>query len=200
MKKLSIYVIALATTISTVFANGENEKSLTVNKKVSKVEWVGKKVTGQHNGTLAVAKGEVFLNGTTVTRGTILLDMNSIVCLDLDGEYNEKLVGHLKSDDFFSVANYPTVTFNFSKVEEIKEKTSTATHLLIGELTIKGITHPVTAPAEVVVRGNSLVAIGEVKIDRTLFDIKYGSSNFFEGLGDKAIDNDFIVNFRIGAK
>lgn len=200
MKKLSILVVALATSVSSIFANNENEKTLKVNKKVSEVEWVGKKVTGQHNGTVGISKGEVFVNGDQLMRGSLMLDMKNIVCLDLEGEYNDKFIGHMHSDDFFSTETYPTATFTFNKVEAIEGGETEATHNLVGELTIKGQTHPLTVPAEVYVRDNGVVVMGTVTVDRTLYDIKYGSASFFEGLGDKAIDNEFTITFKVGAK
>lgn len=171
-----------------------------INTEKSKIEWVGKKVTGQHNGEIKIAKGEITASNGSVNGGNVAIDMNTITCLDMQGEWAEKLVGHLKSDDFFSVEKHATSTFTIKSVSPIKGAKAGANNATIkGDLTIKGITHEIEFPAIVEIRGVNLVANGEAKIDRTKYDIKYGSANFFEGLGDKAIDNEFSVKFKLAA-
>ena len=125
--------------------------------------------------------------------------MTTINCTDLEGEYKRKFEGHLKSDDFFGIGSHKTANFKIKKTSDIQGVKGFNTEI-VGDLTIKGITHEVTFPAKVEVKDNKLAAYGEMTIDRTKFDIKYGSSNFFEGLGDKAIMDDFTMKISIGAK
>jgi len=168
----------------------------------SNVVWDGKKVTGAHNGTIKLANGAIQVDKNKVTGGTIEMDMNSIVDLDIkDQEYNQKLIGHLKSDDFFSVEKHPRATFKITNVTPIKgAKAGEPNYNVGGNLTIKGITNPITFPAQITMNGNIVAAKSEaVTLDRTKWDIRYGSKSFFANIGDKAIMDDFTVQFNVVA-
>ncbi|MDA9555206.1 YceI family protein, partial [Pelobium sp.] len=153
--------------------------------------------TGQHTGELKIASGTLNANGKTLAGGTFAMDMTSISCTDLDASNGAKLLGHLKSDDFFSVQKNPTSKFVINKITA-----NGAENVVIsGDLTIKGITNSISFPATVKQKGNVLVAVANgVKIDRTKFDIKYGSKSFIAGIGDKAIDDEFELNINLVAK
>ena len=169
----------------------------------SKMTWNGKKVVGEHNGTINLANGTLQVDKNKVTGGTVEVDMTSLVNLDLtDKEYNQKLVGHLKSDDFFSVEKHPRATFKITNVSPITgAKAGAPNYNVKGNLTIKGITKPVTFPATITVNNNTITAKSEaVTIDRTQYDIRYGSKSFFGDLGDKAINDEFTVGFDLVAK
>jgi polyisoprenoid-binding protein YceI len=161
---------------------------------------LGKKVTGQHNGTVALKSGKVDLDGKTLKGGKFEIDMNSIVVEDLkDPTYNAKLTGHLKSDDFFGVAKFPTSTFVITSVKPVKNEKD-ATHEITGDLTIKGITQPVTFPAKVEFKDGEAHAKGKAMVDRTKYNIRYGSGKFFENLGDKMISDNFEMDLDLAAK
>ncbi|WP_437372955.1 YceI family protein [Maribacter litoralis] len=150
----------------------------------STVTWKGYKVTGAHNGSINLKSGHLEMNGKKLTGGEFVVDMTSITVNDLEaGKGKEKLEGHLKSADFFGVENNPTSKLVFTSVKPMNDNSYTVT----GDLTIKGITKPVT----LVVSMFENKATATVKIDRTKFDIKYGSGSFFDNLGDKAIYDDF---------
>ena len=169
----------------------------------SNMAWNGKKVTGEHNGTIKIANGNLLVDKNKVVGGTVEIDMSSIVDLDLkDPEYNGKLIGHLKSDDFFSVEKHPKATFKITNVTPLKgAQAGAANYNVAGDLTIKGITKPVTFPAQVSVNGNTITAKSDaVVLDRTKWDIRYGSKSFFANIGDKAIYDDFTVQFNLVAK
>lgn len=173
------------------------KQEFSVDKKVSKLEWVGKKVTGQHEGTINVESGTIQVSDGKITGGMLSIDMNSIIITDLeDPETNAKLKGHLESDDFFGIKNHPKASLKINEVKHIEGKK----HEIIADLTIKGKTEKVVIPANIIMEDNKVVAIGEVAIDRTKFGIKYGSGQFFEDLGDRMIDDEFIVKFKVGAK
>jgi polyisoprenoid-binding protein YceI len=203
MKQIVLSIALAVAYLIPVTTNAQaktDKQTFKINAEKSKVEWVGKKVTGQHNGEIKIAKGEITAANGLVNGGNVAIDMSTITCLDMQGEWAEKLVGHLKSDDFFSVEKHATSTFTIKNVSPIKGAKAGANNATIkGDLTIKGITHEIEFPAIVEIRGVNLVANGEAKIDRTKYDIKYGSANFFEGLGDKAIDNEFSVKFKLAA-
>ena len=169
----------------------ENQKFKIVSTQ-SNIDWVGTKVTGAHNGTIAVKEGEVTLNDGKLTGGKVIIDTTSIKILDItDPATNAQFAGHLASDDFFSIDKYPEATL---------EITSVSGNHVEGNLTIKGITHPVGFNAVVNVNGDTLIATGKLVIDRTKYEMKFRSGNFFKDLGDTLIYNDFELNVSITAK
>jgi polyisoprenoid-binding protein YceI len=174
---------------------------LKVDASKSTVNWKGKKVTGEHVGTVKVSKGVLSVEGNKLVGGSFDMDMKSIVNTDLtDASYNAKLIGHLKSDDFFSVEKNPVSTLKITKVEPIAgAKAGEPNYNITGDLTIKGITNPITFPATVKITGKQADATAQFAVDRTKYDIKYGSKNFFEGLGDKAIYDEFQVELSLVA-
>jgi polyisoprenoid-binding protein YceI len=159
----------------------------TITKEVkiekSKVIWKGYKVTGSHEGTIAIQSGTLKFEADVLVGGEFVIDMTSINNSDLQGESKDKLEGHLKSDDFFGVEKFPTATLVFKNVE-VAGKNS---YKVTGDLTIKGKTNPVTFDFSVY--GNK--ANATIKIDRSKYDVKYGSSSFFDNLKDKVIYDEF---------
>ena len=180
MKNLKTIAIALFVAVASISVNAQTKK---IDVKTSTIKWVGKKVTGEHSGTVNFKDGAVVFKGKKLTGGSFTVDMTSLTSTDLTGEYQGKLNGHLKADDFFGTEKFPTAKLVF---KTIGAKT-TDVYTVTADLTIKGITKPVTF--DVAVSGNS--ATTAFKVDRTKYDIKYGSGNFFEGLGDKTINDDF---------
>ena len=201
MKK-GTFMIALIAMGLTVMANGPKApkgETLKVDAKASTFKWNAKKVTGEHSGTMNIASGNIIVDKGIVTGGTVIVDMTSIDVTDLQGEYKGKLEGHLKSEDFFSVEKNTTSSLVIKKVIAIKGSKTAENYTVTADLTIKGITKEIVFPAIIVVKGNTATANADFMIDRTQFDIKYGSKSFIEGIGDKAIDNDFNVKVRIVA-
>lgn len=167
-----------------------------VDSKESKLNWTGKKVTGQHEGTINVADGKLEVDNNVLKSGSFSLDTRSILVTDLkDAGSNAKLLGHLKSEDFFSVEKFPAASFVTTSVVSKGD----GSYEVTGNLTIKGITNLVTFPATVTVAGNKLTAKAAIKVDRTKYNIKYGSKSFFEGIGDKAIYDDFDLDVTLVA-
>jgi len=159
----------------------ENKKEIKTDK--SEVVWKGYKVTGSHEGTIAIQSGSLTFEDEKLTGGEIVINMTTINTTDLEGEYKGKLDGHLKSDDFFGVANYPTATLVFKDVTASGKNA----YAVSGELTIKGKTNPVTFTISIY--GSKATA--SLKVDRTEYDVRYGSASFFDGLKDKAIYDEF---------
>jgi len=193
-KSLAAVVLVGSLLVGSSFTSKLN--SFKVNVAKSTLNWVATKVTGKHNGTLKLANGSLESNGKMVTGGTFDIDMNSLVCLDLtDKETNGKFVGHLRSDDFFSIEKHKTAHFEIQKVVPTKGNDYDVT----GKLTIKGITNEVTFPATITTTPKGVKASAKITVDRTKFDIKYGSGKFFEGLGDKVINDDFTIDLNLEA-
>ena len=176
---LVFMLIALATLSFTTITKDIKE----VNTKESKVVWKGYKVTGSHEGTVSLQSGSLNFEGDKLVGGEFAIDMTSIAVTDLSGDYQKKLEGHLKSDDFFGVKNHPTSTLVFTKIKS-KGKNS---YEVTADLTIKNKTNPVTF--EISVYGKKATA--SLKVDRAKYDVKYGSTSFFDGLKDKAIYDEF---------
>ncbi len=172
-------VLAFLTLSFTTIHGGKKE--IKVDK--SKVTWKGYKVTGSHEGTVDLKSGFLKFDDGKLVGGEFVIDMTTIGSTDLEGEWKGKLDGHLKSDDFFGVASHPTASLVFTKVDSEKKGSYNVT----GDLTIKGKTHPVVFSIAI----NKNKATTSLKIDRTKYDIKYGSASFFDNLKDKAIDNEF---------
>jgi len=161
-----------------------------VNTDKSNIEWLGKKIGGQHNGNIDIKSGYLELNNNAIVAGEFVIDMTTITNEDLKNEtYNQKLVGHLKSDDFFGVANYPTAKFVVVKSSVDKNGKTIVT----GDLTIKNKTEQISF--ETMVSGKTFTS--KIEIDRSKFDVKYGSNSFFDNLGDKAIEDMFTLDITL---
>ena len=182
--KSLILAIAIIATSSVVAQKKE------VKASESTINWTGKKVTGKHTGTLSLSSGHLVFDGENITGGEFVVDMTTLKVTDLEGEYKNKLEGHLNSDDFFGVTNHKT-----AKLVVTKAKKTDKGYKIAGDLTIKGKTNPIQF--ELAVNGDS--ASTTLKVDRTKYDIKYGSGSFFDNLGDKTIDDEFelAVNLKM---
>ena len=163
----------------------------------SNIDWVGRKVTGAHNGTISIKEGTLTLNSGKLAGGEFAIDTTSIKILDVaDPATNAQFAGHLASPDFFASEQYPEAKFVITLAEPACENN----YNIEGNLTIKGITRPVSFTA-VVNNANGIVnASGKVVVDRTLYDMKFRSGNFFKDLGDTLIYNNFDLNVSITAK
>lgn len=190
--------LAVALFVSSTVSAADNGKAsnLKVNSAKSELTWLGKKVTGEHTGKITLKEGTLILDGAKLTGGKFVADLNSITCTDLtDKDYNGKLIGHLKSDDFFSVEKHPTATFVVTKAVA----KSAGVYDVTGNLTIKGITKPATFPVTVKTTATGAEATGKLVVDRSKYDIKYNSKSFFENLGDKMINDDFSIDVKLVA-
>ena len=170
--------------------------TLKLNTKESKIEWLGKKVvSGQHNGTINVKNGWIKFDGEMPKTAEIVVDMNTIVNLDLkDAKWNKKLVGHLNSEDFFDIKKHPTATY---KIKSFTKKGGMYT--LNGHMTIRGVTKPFNTQAKLMKSKNSATLNAKVMLDRTDYNVKYGSGKFFKGLGDKMIADEIELNVKLVA-
>jgi polyisoprenoid-binding protein YceI len=169
----------------------ENQTFQIINAQ-SNIDWVGKKVTGAHNGTIAIKDGHLTVNGNQLTGGQFVVDTTSIKILDIaDLATNAQFLGHLVSDDFFSTEKYPEASLVITGVSGDQ---------INGNLTIKGITHPVSFAAVISVNADLLTATGKLIVDRTRYEMRFRSGNFFKDLGDTLIYNDFELTVTLTAK
>ena len=162
-----------------------------VDTKASSLVWKATKVTGSHTGTAPLQSGELVTEGKAIKQGSFDIDLSSLTVTDVtDPAGNAKLVGHLKSEDFFSTATHPKATFVITSISP----KSGDDYTVKGKLTIKGITKDHEFPATVKQDAKKLTATAKIKVNRTQYDIKFRSVNFFENLGDKAISDNFDLD------
>jgi len=158
----------------------------------SNIEWVGRKVTGSHNGTVALKEGELILTEGKLAGGKLVVDTTSIKVLDItDLATNEQFAGHMASDDFFSSREYPEATLEILSVEGNRVE---------GHLTIKGIANRIGFDVSVSATDDLLIATAKLIVDRTKYEMKFRSGNFFKDLGDTLIYNDFELYVSVTAE
>jgi polyisoprenoid-binding protein YceI len=170
--------------------------SYNVDTGESKILWTGRKIGGEHTGSIQVREGKLDMNNGRLTGGSFVIDMATIVNEDLSGEYKAKLEGHLKSDDFFGVAKFPTAQLVITDVKGGKD----GRYDITGDLTIKEHTHAITFPATLKAENGRVSADARIVVDRSRYDVRYGSSSFFDNLGDKVIYDDFDLEVSLVAK
>jgi polyisoprenoid-binding protein YceI len=197
MKKI-VTMAAIAVMSLNVVAQS---KTYQVDDAKSKINWTGKKVTGQHTGTLKLKSGNVVFENELIKSVEINIDMTSMICTDItDEKTNANFIGHLKSEDFFSVEKFPTATFKSTKFEKLNTtKQGAPNYKVTGSLTIKGISNEISFDAYINAKESSLVSNANVVFDRSKWDIRYGSGSFFDDLGDKVIYDDIEMTFYINA-
>ena len=190
MKKIIFFLLISA------FVTSAQAQIYIVNAASSAIVWKGYKVTGEHTGTVKIKDGKLSFSNGVLNGGEFTIDMNSINNTDLEGEWAGKLVGHLKSDDFLGVASHPTSKLVITRAIALDTK---GNYKIVGNLTIKGITKEVKFQANVKEANGSVNASGKITVDRSEYDIRYGSGSFFDGLGDKTIYDEFDLQVSLVA-
>ncbi|MCX7550519.1 YceI family protein [Xanthomarina sp. F2636L] len=168
-----------------------------INTDTSAIMWTGHKPTGSHNGTIAIESGVVTMHNDALESGTILIDMSSINVQDIpvEDENHAKLTGHLKSPDFFDVEQFPASAFEVTGIETVDGKT-----MLSGNLKMKDVSNNVTFPVTISQNGDALTITSETfTIDRSKWNVQYGSKSFFDNLGDKFINDDIELKINVTA-
>ncbi len=162
------------------------------NANESVIEWTGYKPTGKHNGTIKIETGVFTVNDGTLETGSFIIDMNSLS----DSEANAKLEGHLKSADFFDVEKHASAAFEVTGFEMVDGKS-----MLSGNLTLKDVKNNVTFPVTTTEDGDTFTLTSEMfTIDRSKWNVQYGSKSFFDDLGDKFIYDDIELKVTVKAK
>ncbi len=188
-KRVLVSILAVMASVASLMA-----QQVSIDASASTIKWTAKKVSGEHTGAINVKSGSLNLKKGNITGGEFLVDMTSITNADLPaGEWHDKLIGHLNSDDFFGTAKFPESKLVITSASAFDK---TGQSVVKGLLTIKGITNLIefTATAE----GKAYKAT--LTVDRTKYGIKYGSGQFFEGLGDKMIMDQFTLDVVLATK
>jgi len=159
-------------------------QNLTADTTQSNIRWYGEELTGKtHYGNLSFKSAQIDVQDGVITGGNFTVDMNSLSVEDLSGRGKTKLEGHLKSDDFFSVDKNPEAKLKITQ----KAKVEGGVQKLYGELTIKGIQHPIDFTMTL---GDNNSAVAQLTFDRSKYNVRFRSGSFFENLGDKLILDD----------
>lgn len=183
MKKILLSSL-LCFAIIFAFATKPHVDNVRVSASNSTIKWTGSKIASSHEGNVNIAKGVLAIEHGNLVGGEFSIDMNSIICTDLKADKGgNKIVKHLKNEDFFNVEEFPLAIIRIVRAE----KGEGNMYAILAELTIKGITNPIKFQANVDVNGKNFQATANMKIDRTKWGVKYGSGSFFDNLGDKAI-------------
>jgi len=202
MKKVFLFLGVSAFVLASCVGNPEGKKAettdgvevaeisgteLVVNAAESTVEWTGKKVSGQHHGTVDITSGALVVEGDQLIGGQFVIDLNTINDLDMEGEFKEKLEAHLKSDDFFDVANHPEAKFEITGVTPSSEE---GVLVVSGNLTIRGVTKNITFDAHVAELSETSA---NVKADFNIAREDWGVN--YAGQADDLISKE--INFKI---
>jgi len=191
MKKIALFLFfSLAIAHTVVFA-----ETYAVNTTESEVKWTGTKLIGKHFGKIGISSGVIQFSEGQFLGGEATIDTASLTVEDLQGSGKDKLTNHLKSADFFDVEQFPTAAIEITEVKPAGENLYDVT----ADLTIKNTTNPVSFQAQVERTESGVTASAIITIDRTAYDIRYGSGKFFENLGDKTIHDDFTLDVSISA-
>ena len=174
--------------------------SIAVNTASSIINWAGSAVGKKHSGTLSISNGNVNVDNGKVSGGNFTIDMSSIKNIDLAADQGGgKLEGHLKSPDFFDVATYPKANFEITKVTALNSSDG-SNAMVYGNLTLKDVTKQIGFKANINVAGNKVsVDVPNFSIDRTDFNVKYGSNKFFDDLKDKAINDKIELSIKLAS-
>ena len=192
MNEISIQKKTMRTTIRTIFGIGFLILTLSfvvpskavkkINSTESNINWLAKKITGQHTGTLKFKEGILEFVDDQLVGGFFMVDMNSLAVTDLKGFFKKKLEKHLKSDDFFETELHKTARMKITSTSGEKDL-----YEVTADFTIRGLTKSVVFKMNV----QDSTATATVALDRTNFGIHYKSSSFFDNLKNKAIDDIF---------
>lgn len=188
---LSIFLTSCFFTLA--IASEAPPTTLNVVTTESTVQWTARKVTGKHTGQVNIREGKVHMTEGQLKKAEITIDMSSITVTDLSGNGKAKLENHLKSDDFFGVEKFPSASLVTTSITPVGEEDYTIT----ADLTIRGITHPITFDAQIIPDGKKYIAKAHLVVDRTLYDVKYRSGKFFADLGDSTIYDEFDLDISL---
>lgn len=200
MKKTNIILPGILVVFALIAVAGKlHTDTYNIDPKQNSLEWFAQKVSGKHNGTIMVKGGQVQNNHGNIT-GFVEIDMATLVNKDIENEgHRTKLENHLKSEDFFDVAKYPTSKFIIKSIVPLAGAKEGFTHKITGDLTIKDKTNEIAFDATIGMTPDKVTCTGSALVDRSKFDVRYGSKAFFPDIGDKMIYDEFTLKFNVVA-
>jgi polyisoprenoid-binding protein YceI len=184
--------LSLLTLLCLLLTNAAAQIKLTADTAKTKLEWLGEKVTGQHSGTIKLQSGWLNWQDNKIVSGEFEINMASIK----DSENNTRLEGHIKSDDFFGVQKFPVAKLVITGSTPFDKGSG----VVSGNLTIKDISNPIEFKAAMQKKDDGTWFFANITVDRTKYNIRYGSGSFFDNLGDKTIYDDFKLKVNLPLK
>jgi polyisoprenoid-binding protein YceI len=172
--------------------NASGQENLNADTEKSGLLWLGEKVTGQHTGTIKLQSGWITLKENKIVSGEFIIDMTSLK----DADDNKQLQGHLKSEDFFGVEKFPTSKLVITGSTTFEK----GTVVVNGTLTIKDVTNPIEFKAVMQKKEEGIWFFTNITVDRTKYNVRYGSGSFFSNLGDKTIYDEFKLKVNLLVK
>lgn len=190
-----VIIVMILSFIPCLYVNGQ--KTYVADMKETSIAWLGEKVTGEHNGNILLKSGTLTMNEKKIISAGFDIDMTTITNIDLeDAGWNKKLVDHLKSEDFFGVDTYPTASLRITNQPDFSKGTA----IVKGDLTIKGITNPIEFRASMQKVEKGIRFYANIVVDRSKYNVRYGSGSFFDNLGDKTIYDEFKLKINMLVK
>lgn len=193
--KMLRYFSACVMTLGLGFSSMAVANTYEIKPDSSRVHWKGSKVGSSHDGTVGIKSGNIVLEGTELKSLNVVVDMQNMTNVDLSGDWRDKLLAHLKNDDFFAVDKFPESKIVSKKVEALGNNKFKVT----GDMTIKDKTQEVVFEVDLAAKNDSLTGKTKFSFDRTKFDVQYNSGSFFKNLGDKLILDDVEMTVDIVA-
>jgi len=185
-------------------------KSRDVVAESCRIVWTGFKPLGEHKGEISVKDGQMEFSGDTLVGGVVTIDMASLTCTDItDQAKNGKLVGHLKSADFFNVVEHSTASLKIKKAvpygtfDTGSDESTGELYKIVADVTIKGITKEVKFKTNLyryLANQDYVSLVARTTIDRSDFDVQYGSGSFFNNIGDQLIYDEFDLSVSLTVK
>lgn len=168
------------------------QEKLTADTGQTRLLWLGEKVTGQHTGTINLKSGWITWKDNRIISGEFIIDIASLK--DTGG--NERLEAHLRSDDFFGAEQFPESRLVITGSTPFDKGTA----VISGNLTIKDTTNPIEFKSAMQKKDDGLWFFSNIIIDRTKYNIRYGSGTFFDNLGDRTIFDEFKIKVSLLVK
>ncbi|MEM7600907.1 MAG: YceI family protein [Verrucomicrobiota bacterium] len=189
--------IKKGTPVATVPAVEEGKKSIDLEE--SKVEWLGRNLINKHWGNAPLESGHLEFSDGALTGGEFVIDLTKLTCSDLEGsEMHDVLIAHLHSDDFFDVERHPQATFRITSVTPTRPHPGSENLQIVGELTLRGITNKIEFPASAgFTPEGKAAAQASFSIDRTRWNVLYGSGKFFQRLAGHLVNDNIEFQLRI---
>jgi polyisoprenoid-binding protein YceI len=187
--KRTLLLFALSVILVT---NAIAQSKLNADTEKTKLLWLGEKVTGQHTGTINLKSGWLNWQENKIVSGEFVIDMASLK----ESEANERLEGHLKSDDFFGTEKFPTAKIVITGSTSFDKGTG----VVSGTLTIKDVTNPIEFKSTMQKKEDGVWFFANIVVDRTKYNVRYGSGSFFDNLGDKTIYDEFKLKVNLLVK
>ncbi len=188
MRRILLFFVLSAFLVTSAVA----QSKMNADTEKTNLLWLGEKVTGEHHGTIKLKSGWLNWQDNKVVSGEFLIDMASLK----DAESSEKLEGHLKSDDFFGVTKFPTAKLVITGSTPFEKGSG----VVKGTLTIKDMTNPIEFKSTMQKKDDGVWFYANIIIDRTKYNVRYGSGSFFDNLGDKTIFDDFKLKVNLLVK